>query len=151
MQQSFIKDGELFEKFMIYIYEGPKVRNRTAAFMRQEMKETCSEPINCTIEQLHKAFCTVLSDYIARNPSHGKCTITDIHIGGSIIGHPNWQERAFELYEPGRGIRSISICNTVFRDSEKNWSVVPKEDLIYNNFSYITEPPTLSKPYIEHL
>lgn len=137
MDKSYYKNGELFEKFTVYHMTGCKIRNRTEAFMIDEIKNTCSKPINCTIEVLRNAIITVMNDIISLYPRFGKCTISELQCNATMAGNDNWQERHFCLYAPGRKIRTLSVSETVMKDADNNWEVIPGDQLVYNRIETI--------------
>lgn len=132
MDKSYYKNGVLFEKFYVHHHKYAKIRNRTEAFMIDEICNSLKEPLNVTIETLHTTLQSVLNDHIKNNPKHGGCTLSEIHPCGSIIGHTNWKNRGFELYAPGRNTATVSITDNIFKDADNCWKPVSSDLLIYN-------------------
>lgn len=137
MKESYYKDGQLFEKFTTYHHKKEKVRNRTEKFMINEIITTCEKPINCTIETLRTAIISVMDDYIKNNPSHGTCSISDLRIFSTIMGHPNWNTRSFQLIGRGRLTSTVCIWETIEKDTDNNWTVIDETLLPYNKIQIL--------------
>src|SRR4051812_37852313 len=112
--ESFYKKGVLYEKFRVHHFQGYKIRNRAEAYLIIYAQEFLNEASPRSIENV-KAH---LRDIAVNLPkTYGRINFSAIRSCGSIAGHPEYQERQFEITVPGRSIPTLSICETVFKNA----------------------------------
>lgn len=62
--------------------------------------------------------------------TYGRVEVSEVYMSGSIIGHPNYHEHAFNVCAKGRSIDTISVHEDIFIDIDKDNEIV--KDLVYN-------------------
>lgn len=117
------------EKFDLYHNSNVNPRNRAESYIIRFIKKFLVDKVDMTIEQLREHVLSVSETYQRTHPNHGFVTIGNIHENGHIAGKPNICTRSFAIYGRGRKTYTLSISESLFKDSENNYMIA---DCVFN-------------------
>ena len=116
------------EKYRVHHYKKVHPRNRNERVMIYFIKKTLEQPTYMKIGELRDFFIDVAKGHELQGM--GKVTFSEICVGSTIAGQNNICTRQFGLLGAGRKTTTLSIYESVFKDSNKEYAIA--KDCIFN-------------------
>ncbi len=104
------------EQYRVFHNKNTKPRNRAEAFMIDFIKSFTACELDMTLQELREFF---ISEANILPKSYGKVIFKEITIISKIMGKEHIQKRGFAMYGSGRGTYTLSISETVEKDTSK--------------------------------